>query len=274
MTDDTEQGVKQTLGQMADAVIKGRSALDDFEPAPYTPLFDEGMVGKIDPETAEPYDPPRTLRLAKPKGKAKPDIAGAFAAGAGERASSPAAPKKPAPKTQPVKGTGRPPGAAEMQGLFAAGIITLIAFSLGDWALPTPEEADAFAIPLSNILARRIDVAAKLGADANDTIALAVAFMSYMVRVGPIAAEKARSALDERNQRARVNSVRSGGTTERSGDGRGEDGMVAGSDGPAGPNGSAPYRPLDALAQARNNAWGSLARGAGRSQGPDTAMDH
>jgi hypothetical protein len=111
-------------------------------------------------------------------------------------------PRNPVPTGEPSRrqGTraprGRPAGAEDLTPLFATGLVLLTTFTVGEWASPTVDEANAIAVPLSNIMARRIDIAAKLGKDASDTIALAVALMAYSYRVVPLATERVRSSLD------------------------------------------------------------------------------
>jgi len=179
--------------------------------------------------------------------------------------AAPIWPKNPVPSGSSRKGTtyqpkqrtgGRPPGAEDLQGLFATGIILLIAFSLGEDFQMTEEEALAVSGPLANIVARRIDLAAKLGKDASDTIALAVALLSYLARVGPVAAGRVRENVQQR-QRRTVS------PPPRPLDSRGEDSVAAGevygtnpADGPA-------YRPFDALAKASRNGLEQLDRDFG-----------
>lgn len=245
----TQLPIRETVGRMARTVVN--------------PLWDEEYVpGRIDPETAEPYAPPVTL-------KQRPSVSDAFDAGAGiPRAVSPP-PIRKTPTRGPTRKGGRPAGAEELQKLFAAGMILLIAFTLGDWAQPTQDEANELAAPLGNILARRIDVAAKLGADSNDVIAFSVAIMAYLVRVGPVAADKAKEALDERNRRARVERVR---PAPQSANTRGAGGMAAGSDAPTGTPTSPAHSAIDAITQARDAAFGQLDRDLGHIADADSTM--
>jgi hypothetical protein len=166
-------------------------------------------------------------------------------------------------KPKGAGGSGRPAGAEDLQGLFATGIILILAFAVGEWATPTADEATAIAHPLSNILARRIDLAAKLGKDASDTIALAVACLSYLARVGPIAAERVRENVDKRRRRERVVREPSNGPT----DGGGEGSVDAWEADRQGPDGGQTYRPFDALAKAQRNGLGVLDRDLGGAQG-------
>jgi hypothetical protein len=251
MTDDIIDGsdllpqptIKETLGRMARVVA--------FDTEDYKP-------GAIDPETAEPYPPAPVLRQRS--------VSAAFDMGTGADA--------PYPRPEPAKSRitpsrrkgGRPAGAEELQKLFAAGMIMVIAFSAGEWAQPTPEEANELAAPLGNILARRVDVAAKLGADANDTIAFVVALMAYTVRVGPVAAGKAREALDERNARSRVERV------TRAPDNRGEGRMAPRQDAPASSRDGETYSAEHVTSAIRANAIGILDRNFGHLSGPDPSV--
>jgi hypothetical protein len=160
----------------------------------------------------------------------------------------------------------RPPGAEDLQGLFATGIILLLVFTVGDWATPTAEEATAIAAPLANILARRIDLAARLGKDASDTIALAVAILSYLARVGPIAAERVRTNLDNRRRRERVVPA------YRPADSGVEGGMDAGTYDRASTASGPPANPFDAIAKARGNGLGFLDREFGYTEGRDSSV--
>ena len=183
--------------------------------------------------------------------------------------SPPAWPRNPVPVGEPVRrgrppGSGsrsRPPGAEDIAPLFATGLMLLTAFVVGKWASPTKEEADAIAAPLSNILARRIDIAAKLGRDANDSIALSVALMAYLYRVGPIAAERVRTYAESR---------RRGGPRQPAGppDDTAAYGMASGSTNGSGPNSGPTFDPLAAVARARTTGLGSLDRDFGYA--PDT----
>jgi hypothetical protein len=167
-------------------------------------------------------------------------------------------PRNPIPAGEPTRRPGlrttkgRPAGAEDLTPLFATGLVLLTTFAIGDWAAPTADEAGAIAVPLANILARRIDIAAKLGRDASDTIALAVAIMAYSYRVVPLVNERVRSSLEQRNA----------DRVSRAGTGRddaaefaysaGPDSMAAGPSNGQGPQGYPAYSPLDAIAKARN----------------------
>jgi hypothetical protein len=211
----------------------------------------------------------------------EPDVSAAFGRGAqlvfeGEPAQ-PIFPKNPVPsgsrkaKPAPYRTTSRPPGAEDLQGLFATGLILLLVFAVGEWATPTAEEASAIAAPMANILARRIDLAAKLGRDASDTIALTVAILAYLARVGPIAAERVREGIDNRRRRERV--VRGDGAPIRPDDSEGTGGMAAGYPNEPSANGGPAYRPFDALAQARSNGLGILDRDLGPASNTGSPVD-
>jgi hypothetical protein len=224
-------------------------------------LFDDEYVpGLIDPETSEPYPPSPTLVM-------RPNVSDAFDAGAGVSAHTPTPARRSTSKKPSAKG-GRPPGAEELQKLFAAGMILLIVFTVGEWAQPTAEEATELAAPLSNILARRIDIAAKLGADSNDVIAFTVAIMAYVVRVGPIAADKAKEAWEERNARSRVDRVQPAPIR----DSRRTGSMATGSNDGTGSSAGASRSAFDALAEARATSIGSLDRDFGYLPGSDPTV--
>lgn len=183
-------------------------------------------------------------------------------------AAGPPIPPSRKPKlSKPTTKGGRPAGADELTGLFAAGFITLITFLIGEWALPTEQEANDLARPLGNILARRIDLAAKLGRDANDTIAFTIAVMAYLVRVGPIGVERARYWRDQRRDARESREF-----AERSADADGADSMVAGDNGRTGTRSGPSYNPLDAIAKARASGLGVLDRDFGYPTGPNPAM--
>jgi len=193
---------------------------------------------------------------------ARPNVAAAFDRGA--RLTMPPIPegaKEPATKPAPARSRkspgGRPAGSDEFTDLFAAGLITLIAFAAGDEFQPTADEAKDIARPLGNIMARRIDLAKKLGQDANDVIAFSIALMAYGVRVGPIATSRVREAYDDRQRRSRVDNVAG---TGRAPDGGGTNGVFDGAD--AGPSSIVrpSYSPVDAIAQARNTQFGVIGR--------------
>lgn len=171
--------------------------------------------------------------------------------------------KRPAKRKTPG---GRPPASDEFTDLFAAGMITLIAFTLGSDFQPTAQEAQDLARPLGNILARRIDLAKKLGQDANDVVAFAIALMAYTVRVGPVATEKVRDAYRDRQERARVHAI-----AEPPNRG-GADGMVAGQDVGGGAGGVQAHNPFDALAKARNTQHRVLDRDLGVSANGNLPM--
>jgi hypothetical protein len=176
-------------------------------------------------------------------------------------------PRNPVPTGEPSRrsGTraprGRPAGAEDLTPLFATGLVLLTTFAVGEWASPTADEANAIAVPLSNIMARRIDLAAKLGRDASDTIALVVALMAYSYRVVPVAAERVRYSLDER----RAHRVSRSGTDRATepANGQGADGVAYGSGNGQDPNAGPTYDPFDAVTKARSLGLGVLDRGFG-----------
>ena len=156
----------------------------------------------------------------------------------------------------------RPAGASDIQPLFATGLLLIATFVLDSEMAPTEPEAQAIAAPLANILARRIDLAAKLGQDASDTVALAVAVMSYGARVAPTAVERARVSYDKYQHRQRVD--RAGRPPEPLND-RGADDVGSWAPDGAG-TGSGPFaHPADALAKARGVGWGAVIRDLGGS---------
>jgi hypothetical protein len=216
---------RTTLRRMAD-VLRGRHP----EPGDVASAFDSAT---LPPEGADATAPPLWPRNPVPPGGR-------------ERGRASREPR------------GRPAGADDLQGLFATGLMVLLAFSLGEELAPTEAEANAIAVPLSNILARRIDLAAKLGRDASDTIALAVALMAYSYRVVPIAAERVRHRYAANRQSERIIEPAS-----RFADYRGADGMAAGQGDGASPASRAAAHPLDALAQARTTGLNVLARDLG-----------
>lgn len=163
----------------------------------------------------------------------------------------------------------KPPMSDELTGLFATGFIVLVSFTLGDDFLPTEHEATAIARPLANIMARRIDLAAKLGRDANDTIALAIALMSYGVRVGPIAAGKTREWNDDRKRRNAGERVLAGPPQSESAGSVGirEDAFRSPS------NGATPSA-LNVAAQAGNVVRGVLDRDLGGASNGGSPLDY
>jgi hypothetical protein len=161
---------------------------------------------------------------------------------------------------------GRPAGSDEFTDLFAAGLITLIAFVLGPDFQPTAEEAKDLARPLGNILARRIDLAKKLGQDANDVVAFAVALMAYIVRVGPVATDRVRQAYRDRQERTRV-----GGIAEPPNYG-GTGGVAAWPDAVASPGPSATYDPFNAIAKVRDHGLRGIERNASAPAGANPPL--
>jgi hypothetical protein len=160
----------------------------------------------------EPKSRIRQSIEAKDQGVPIDPIAAAFARGIDEPAPEPmprSQTKVPTPRTRTAKkaaeppqtASGRPAGADELQDLFATGLILLVTFSIGEQYNPTAEEALAIARPLSNILARRVDLAAKLGRDANDTVAFIVGVLVYLSRVGPMVSHDIGERMTARNAR-------------------------------------------------------------------------
>lgn len=243
--------VRETVREMAKVVTYG----EGFESAEEidAEVAREGSTSAV----RSAFD--RGATLAMPEPEPPPVIPSA--------ASRPARPSRVKPT--PVKG-GRPAGSDQLTDLFAAGLITLIAFTLGDWAQPEEQEAKDLARPLGNILARRIDLAAKLGQDANDTVAFAIALMAYLVRVGPIATERVRNVWADRQSRERVDRVLPGPR-----DSDRESGVPARGAARSGTGPSASYNPLDAVARARETGLRSLDRDFGYPVDGNTAVgDH
>src|SRR3954468_1508976 len=134
----------------------------------------------------EPGDDARAERLAR-----------AFEGGATLRLDTPDDDGQPIHSDDPTepptgrrrrrRGTGeqaqrsrRAVGGAQLGTLFVAGFAMLVGFAVGEWAAPSDDEGKAIAVPLGNILARRIDIASKLGKDTEDVINLTIALMAYM----------------------------------------------------------------------------------------------
>lgn len=256
-------------------VIDGDALLPELPPKPQKTLGQTvkeiGKVVAFGPDELEDF--PSAEELANPNWPGfedRPDVASAFDRGATlsipePTATSPIIPSaatrdRPRKKNLTRKATDAV-GSDQLTELFAAGLITLIAFTIGDWALPTPQESSDLARPLANIVARRVDLAAKLGKDANDTVAFAIAIMAYMVRVGPIAAERVRGWYDDRQQRTRIDRLERapGGPSYPGGEGS----MAVGEDAGRGSHNGSPYHPVDAIAQARRIGLGSLDRDFG-----------
>lgn len=151
-------------------------------------------------------------------------------------------------------------GGTQLGGLFVAGFTLVIGFTVGDWATPTPDEANAIAKPLGNILARRIDLESKLGKDTDDVVLLAIAMMAYTARIGPIAAGRASSAWEQRNQRRNVTRVDGPPEPLIRPDGGRTGGVAVGShDIPRSPLG-ATHSPVDAITAASERGLGYLDR--------------
>jgi len=233
--------VRATIGRMVDVLKKGK-------PSPERPTvdvsaaFDRGFKG-ADLVLDEPT--PIFPKNPVPSGS-----------------------KKASSTYRPKGASTRPPGAEDLQGLFATGLILVLVFAVGDWASPTADEAMAISAPLSNIIARRIDLAAKLGKDASDTIALAVAILSYLARVGPIGAERVSERLEQRRRREGV--LRE--PTKRPNDGGGEGSVAFGDADGAGSAGSAAYNPFNAIASAQRNGLSQLDRDFGYAERGNTPV--
>jgi len=243
-------GVKETIKQMGRAVMN---------PTEVQRQLDEEELAASEPSIAAAFD--RGAKLAMPEVPSGP-LDDSYRA-AKERIEAQMGKRGTAATARKTTSGPKPAGSDEITKLFATGLVTLITFTLGEWALPTAEEATELSRPLANILSRRIDLAAKLGKDGNDTIAFAIAVMAYMVRVGPIAQEKVKDAWRDRQDRTRVDRV----LPDRSWDTNGESSVDAGSPVGAG-TGLGPTRnPLDALAQTRDAQLGGLDRQFGYDQG-------
>jgi hypothetical protein len=244
-----ERGIRHDPGHVGETMGAAPSPIEDLE-APRQPgtarrLFDVLRGKEAPPDVGAAFDsatlgpddaPPIFPRNPVPPGGREPRFS---------RAST------PTPR-------GRPAGADDLEGLFATGLVVLISFTLGAGMIPTEYEAAAISKPLANILARRIDLAARLGKDASDTIALAVALMAYGYRVAPIAAERVRSSLAAGKQRERIVEP-----TSRPANYAGADSVAPRQDNGAGTGRGAAPNPLDALAKARDVAAGVLARDLG-----------
>lgn len=172
----------------------------------------------------------------------------------------------PRPRSSPG---GRPAGSDQFTDLFAAGLITLLSFTLGEDFLPTEDEAKDLSRPLGNILARRIDLATKLGQDANDVVAFAVALMAYLVRVGPIATDKMRESYRDRQERLRTRTIAEPSY------GGGEDSLATRDDASPSTGYGSPRRAIDVVTQARDAQLGVLDRDLGYSaNGGSPLADH
>ena len=261
---DIEPVVEETPSISADPV----EAVFEF-PVKEQPSIKE-TVGRMVREVVVPGEPTAEQMdqqwAAAEAGPAQPDpgrVASAFDRGA--RLRQPEAPDEPVDPALKKGGParirrnpgGRPAGSDEFTDLFAAGMITLIAFTLGDEYQPTEDEAKDIARPLGNILARRIDLAKKLGQDANDVIAFAVAIMAYSVRVGPIAAERVRESYHDRQQRTRLGRITEPSISRR------EDSVPPGPDAGPSPYDGATRNPRDVVAEARATQFGVLSRDLG-----------
>lgn len=214
LVDPPQEPVRTTLHRMAD-VLRGRQA-----PEPTTTELFDGATLALDDS------PPLWPRNPVPAGEA------------------------PARGRTPRTLRGRPPGAEDLTPLFATGLVLLTTFTVGGWAAPTDAEAGAIAVPLANIMARRIDIAAKLGRDASDTIALAVALTTYGIRVVPLASERVRDSLERRNsERASRAGIRR--DAAQSPDGSGTYDVASGQGNGTDPGHGPAFDPFAAIAQAR-----------------------
>jgi hypothetical protein len=158
-------------------------------------------------------------------------------------------------------------GGAQLGDLFMAGFSIAIGFAVGEWAAPSDAEAKAIAAPLGNILARRIDLASKLGKDTDDVVNLAIALMAYFARIGPIAAGRATDGWKQRNARRDAARVDRPPAPIGATDDRGTSRVDARRDGsPRSPLGAA-HSPRDALAAVAANGLGYLDRNLSGHQG-------
>lgn len=157
----------------------------------------------IDPNTLEEH----WVDLTPPSPEdAAEKVRRAFDAGADLNLNPPAADIQPGEeegrkrRKRRVVG-GKAAGSEAMGAMAVAGFSILMTFVVGKWAAPTEEEANALATPIGNILARRIDLASKLGQDADDTLLLLMALMSYGARVAPEAVDRSRDAWQRSRDR-------------------------------------------------------------------------
>jgi len=265
------------------ARVKAHGGLSDAQWALQHPGETDGSAEPAAPlqlvSSSEPH-PSRLRRIAdiiRGHEAPQPDPVLSFGLGMDDGTTAepqPLWPRNPVPAgdtKRPRTLRGRPAGADDLTPLFAGGLVILVSFSLGEWAAPDAEESDAIAVPLANIVARRIDLAAKLGRDASDTIALLVALMVYSYRVVPLGVERARTGLEQRRQRTIVEPEYSRPTgpvyTQ------GQDSMAAGNDGTEGPTHAPAYNPHDALARVRATGLSILSRDLGGAQGASPTLD-
>lgn len=236
-------------------------------------VLDEIAAYGTDPEPVDPTEDDRTERMSRAFERGvtlrldAPPIDGATG---DEPVAEPTVNADGTPKRRRGRkpGSGRAVGGAQLGDLFMAGFAIAIGFAVGEWAAPTDAESKAIAQPLGNILARRIDLASKLGRDTDDTVNLAIALMAYMARVGPIAAGRGRNAWAERNQRAAAARVDRPPTPVGSPNDRGTGNVVDGRDGvPSAPYG-ATRNPLDAVAASAQRGLGYLDRNLGSTPRP------
>jgi hypothetical protein len=233
-----------------------------FEPT-LAPSFSGGLIPPLQLVDPPQEQPRATLRrmadVLRGRHPAEPTATEAFDGATLDLGpdAPPIWPRNPVPVgDEPRRGRtprtlrGRPPGAEDLTPLFATGLVLLTTFAVGGWAAPTPEEASAISVPLANIMARRIDLAAKLGRDASDTIALAVALTAYGIRVVPLASERVRDSLERRNsERASRAGVRRD-AAEPPHD-QGADGVASSQGNGADTSGGPTFDPFYAIAQAR-----------------------
>lgn len=246
------------------------------------PATDARLLNLLHTIPARPVD---TIERPKPKRRTRkaaattgPSVDDAFASGArldlpaGDALPGGDEPKARARRSPAMSGSARSsnPGSDQLTDLFASGMILLISFSLGDEFLPTPDEANALARPVGNMLARRIDLAAKLGEDAGDVVSFAIAVMSYGSRVAPIAANKVGTWNAERARRTRVGRVVPDPRGNANDDAPGS--VAAREDVRERPASSAPYDPFAALAQVAGNGRNIVARDLGSPLIPRPAV--
>lgn len=254
--DQSQPTVRETVGRMVkEMVVPSEAGYESAEELDqmYAQAEQSEAPNEIVPKSriSAAFDSGAKLNMPKPKDEpVDPNL------------------RRPVAKSTRRSPGGRPAGSDEFTDLFAAGMITLIAFTLGDDFQPTEEEAKDLARPLGNIIARRIDLAKKLGQDANDVVAFAVALMAYGVRVGPIAADRVRESYRDRQHRSRTNRLAEppnrGGT----------DSMVPGSDAGTSPEFGQTRNPIDAITQARDAQFGFLDRDLGGAANGRSAVDN
>lgn len=243
-TGDDSPTLGETLRAMGKTILTGEEPLPDIPRDEFgEPDYSRPWPGEIasDESLSDIFDKSAKLSIPSPTTDTGP------IAGVGSKAT------KRMPR---AKASGRPAGSDQFADLFAAGFILIIAFVDEDF-LPTEQEAKDLTRPLANILARRIDLAAKLGQDTDDAVAFAVAVMSYTVRVGPIAVAKTQESWRDRQNRTRVRTITEPADSASPGDvpfrEDERERSIAGAN----------HRPIDALAKARSTQWGAISRDLG-----------